>query len=275
MATGKRFFWLKLRREFMLGDEIDALMSQKNGSDYVVLYQMICLMTINTNGRFANKVGEMIVRFDPEKISRDCKWFDIDTVLVALELYKRLGLVYVEKDGVLAVADFNEIVGSETDWARQKKNQRLGDGGVDNVHLLSTPMSTSMSTQEIRDKSIELRVQSLDSSISLSTPAHACEEKDVEELEELDPDATEEEKAAFAAYRKEQVKRKFLDGSMGQGLVFISDEQFETLCELLSLEELKHYMAVMVDCESRGHKFGKTHFQAVLDMAMEDRRVGK
>ena len=51
MAEKKRYYWIRLKDSFMTGDEIDFLMSQKNGAEYVVLYQMLCLMTCNTAGK--------------------------------------------------------------------------------------------------------------------------------------------------------------------------------------------------------------------------------
>ena len=145
MATGKRFYWIKLTKEFMLED-IDFLINQKNGAQYVVLYQMLCFATINTNGSCAYAVGEMIVPYDVDKIRRECKYFDNDTIIVALELFKKLGWVYEQENGVLQIADFDKKVGSETDYAAQKQRQRVGRG-VDNVHESSTGMSTGMSTQ--------------------------------------------------------------------------------------------------------------------------------
>ena len=140
MATGKRYFWIKLKDTFFTSDTVDFLMQQQNGAEYVVLYQMLCMKTANTNGRMERKLGEVIIPYDEAKIQRDCKFFSIDTVRVALSLYRKLGLVYEDKNGTLVIANHNEMVGSETDYANQKRNQRLQ--GVDNVHLLSTPMST-------------------------------------------------------------------------------------------------------------------------------------
>ena len=51
MATGKRFYWMKLKESFMTSDTIDYFMSQPDGANYVVLYQMLCLKTINTDLR--------------------------------------------------------------------------------------------------------------------------------------------------------------------------------------------------------------------------------
>lgn len=105
----------------MQGDVIDFLMSQKNGANYVVLYQMLVIKTINTKGHLVSQVGEMLIPFDIDKIQRECKWFDTDTIVVAMELYKQLGLIYEEKNGVIAISNFEEIVGSESYWNKQKK----------------------------------------------------------------------------------------------------------------------------------------------------------
>lgn len=129
MATGKRYYWMKLKESFMTSDTIDYFMSQDGGANYVVLYQMLCLKTINTAGRLSRQIGEIIIPYDIPKIQRDLKWFSTDTIRVALELYKSFGLIYEDVDGVLTLTDHSALVGSETDWAEKKKRQRLGHGG--------------------------------------------------------------------------------------------------------------------------------------------------
>lgn len=124
MATGKRYYWIKLKETFMTSDAVDFLMGQPDGANYVVLYQMLCLKTINTGGKLERHIGEVIIPYDEAKIQRDTKWFSIDTVRVALNLYKALGLVYQDQNGALALADYENLVGSETNWAAQKRNQR-------------------------------------------------------------------------------------------------------------------------------------------------------
>ena len=120
----KVFYWLKLRKEFMDGETIDFLMSQKNGANYVVLYQMLIMQTLNTKGELCNKIGECIIPFNVEKIQRDCKWFDIDTIRVAMELYAKLGLIYKNDNNIFTIANFDNMVGSETYWAKIKRLER-------------------------------------------------------------------------------------------------------------------------------------------------------
>jgi hypothetical protein len=120
----KKFYWIKLRQSLLTSEKVDFLMSQKNGAYYVVLYQCLCLKTINSAGELANKVGELIIPFDEQKIERECKWFDIDTIRVAMSLYKKLGLIYEQENGILKITDFEDLVGGETYWAEKKRLQR-------------------------------------------------------------------------------------------------------------------------------------------------------
>lgn len=169
MATGKRYYWIKLRETFMTSDTVDFLMSQKDGANYVVLYQMLCLKTINTGGRLSRTIGEIVIPYDVEKIQRDCKWFSADTIRVALNLYKRFGLIYEEYDGTLVLAEHDSMVGSETDYAEKNRRMRarqvpeLPEGG----HNVSTDVSSDVST-DIRDKRLDIRDKSTDTDTHIS-----------------------------------------------------------------------------------------------------------
>lgn len=128
MADEKnRYYWIKLKKDFF--DEkdgpIDFIMSQENGSQYIVLYLMMCLNTANTDGLLCNRIGEVIVPYDIEKIVRDTKFFSFDTVAVALELFKKLGMVYEEDDGILRITNLHEMVGSEASNANAQRQKRF------------------------------------------------------------------------------------------------------------------------------------------------------
>jgi predicted phage replisome organizer len=71
----------------------------------------------------------------------------------------------------------------------------------------------------------------------------------------------------------EEAKREFLGGTLGGGVVLMSDEQFEDLCDKLSLDEINHYFGIIKDCELKGKRYTKkTHYQAILDMVAKDRK---
>lgn len=161
MATGKRYYWIKLRESFMNSDTVDFLMSQKEGANYVVLYQMLCLKTINTGGRLSRQIGEYLIPYDVEKIQRDCKWFSADTIRVALNLYKGCGLIYEDVDGVLVLAEHENMVGSETDYAEKNRRIRAKQQAIipDAGHNVSNDVSPNVTT-DIRDKSTDTRFKS-------------------------------------------------------------------------------------------------------------------
>ena len=123
MAESKRYYWIKLKEDFFDIETIDWLISQKNGCEYIVLYQKLCLLTANKDGKLAMKVGEMIIPYDVNKIARDTK-FDIDTVIVAMELFKKIGLIYEQEDGILKIPYVDEMVGSETSSAKRVREYR-------------------------------------------------------------------------------------------------------------------------------------------------------
>lgn len=171
MATGKRYYWIKLRESFMTSDTVDFLMSQKDGANYVVLYQMLCLKTINTGGRLSRTIGEIVIPYDVEKIQRDCKWFSADTIRVALNLYKRFGLIYEDMDGTLVLVEHESMVGTETDWSEKKRRQRSEQAALPSGDNVPLPVPTNVPTdvpqsvptdirdKEIRDKSSDTRDQ--------------------------------------------------------------------------------------------------------------------
>lgn len=137
----------------MSSDSIDFLMSQKEGANYVVLYQMICMMCINTEGLLQRQLNEVIVPYDIQKIQRDTKYFTIDTVRVALELYKNLGLIYENQDGVLAITNFDEMVGSETQSTLRSRKSR------EQKALQCNTNATQMQQKKLLNCNIEIDIE--------------------------------------------------------------------------------------------------------------------
>ena len=183
MSKPKRYYWMKLKDSFMTSDVIDYFMSQPDGANYVVLYQMLCLKTINTDGRLSRQIGELIIPYDEEKIQRDCKWFSIDTVRVALKLYQAVGLIYEDVDGTLVLTDHKNLVGSETSYAQQKRNQRelrgntplLLDGNSDAKVDNKVDSSADIVHPEIdireRDKRLEIDIREEEEKKGKKAPA--------------------------------------------------------------------------------------------------------
>lgn len=245
MAEKKRFYWIKLKENFFDLETIDWLMSQKNGCEYIVLYQKLCLMTANKEGKLAMKVGEMIIPYDANKIARDTK-FSIDTVVVALELFKKIGLVYEQEDGILHIPYVNELVGSETPAAIKKRAQRekkrlpKGDNVLPNVQ----DNVLQEIEKEKRDKILDFK------------------DKDV------DVEKSEASSSSSSDYDDPDDKLQIFKGN-----IFLSENQMGHLLDLMGLEIFDEYIARLQIFIENNNANIKSHYQTLLKWYNEDRGV--
>ena len=147
MSNTKKYYWIRLKTDFFDQDTIDFLMGQENGAKYVVIYQMLMLKTAQQNGLLATKTNEIMIPYDVKKIVRDTKYFDFDTVTIALELFKKLGLVYEEENNILKLTEVEKLVGSEGKSAQWMRDKRARD----NAHkqITTSSQTTSQSDREI------------------------------------------------------------------------------------------------------------------------------
>lgn len=151
--ANKRYYWIKLKENFFDLETIDWLIAQKNGCEYIVLYQKLCLLTANKGGKLATTIGEMIIPYDTQKISRDTK-FPIDTVIVAMELFKKIGLVYEEANGILQIPAVAEMVGSETAGAERVRKHRAlqcNNNVTNNVTIDNREKRKDIDYKQIKD----------------------------------------------------------------------------------------------------------------------------
>lgn len=241
VAEQKRFYWIKLKDNFFDLETIDWLISQKNGCEYIVLYQKLCLMSANKNGRLAMQIGEMIIPFDANKIARDTK-FDIDTVIVAMELFQKLGLVYEETDGVLKIPYVEEIVGSETSSAKRVREHRKRKA------LQCNTESNNNVTQE---------------------KEYRYKRKDIRYLEK-ESEVEEEKNADAPDYNNPEYQIQRFRGN-----VMLSDKQIEDLLNKMGLEAFDHYIYRLgAFIEEKGNVV-KNHYQTILKWYTEDMGVKK
>lgn len=167
----KKYYWIKLKTNFFDLPTIDWIMSQNNGCEYIVLYQMLCLKTANTDGKLVSQIGEMLIPYDIEKISRDTKYFSNDTIRVALELFKSLGLIYVSDDNTMTISNYFEMVGSESasksaikkrEYRNRLREKQLIEQKEDNLEDNNKDKKGTNCPTEYRDKRLEIRDKSIE-----------------------------------------------------------------------------------------------------------------
>lgn len=186
----KKFWYIQLNVNFFEDERIDWLCEQKNGYAYVVLYLKLCLKTANNNGILSRQIGDMIIPYHVEKIA-EITHMDADVVRVALELYKRIGLVY-EADAAcnfMRLPDVPDMVGYITQKALYKRKERArkgtpalksgdsagdtkGDKQGDTSGDIAGDIVGDNVAQELRVKSKELIVNSLEIEKEKKEPRH-------------------------------------------------------------------------------------------------------
>ena len=123
MAENKRYYWLKLKEDFFEEDAVEWLEDQENGKEYCLFYLKLCLKSIRTDGVLIRNVGKLLIPYDAKKLAEMTRT-DIDTVIVAMELLKKIGLVEVMDDGALYMSQLETMVGSESGSAARMRKMR-------------------------------------------------------------------------------------------------------------------------------------------------------
>lgn len=158
--ASKRYYWIKIKESFLTSDTVDFFMSLKDGANYVVMYQMLALKAINTNGKLARMIGDVFIPFDVDKIQRDLKFFNIDTIRVGLELFLKLDLIKVDPDGAYSINNFSNLIGSESESAGRVRKHRKALQCNENVTHNVPPLNNinyNNPPKETRDKILDIR----------------------------------------------------------------------------------------------------------------------
>lgn len=117
MSENKRYYWLKLNEDFFDDDTIQFIEEQENGILYSNFYLKLCLKSLKNEGKLIRLVGNTLIPYDVKSLSKLTN-VDIDTVRVAMELFKRIGLIEVLDTGEIYMSQINEMIGSETNRAK-------------------------------------------------------------------------------------------------------------------------------------------------------------
>ena len=162
MSGNKRYYWLKLNENFFDREEIKVIENMKNGKDYIIFYLKLLLKSIKTEGelRFRD-----VIPYTPEMLAAITNT-DIDTVRVAIDLFTKLDLMEIWDDGTLFMSETQNMIGSETGWAKQKRIQRQKNKELlerkDNVQDASTECPTDIEIELDIDKELEKEIEDKD-----------------------------------------------------------------------------------------------------------------
>jgi len=140
--SNKKYYWLKLKRDFFKRHDIQIIEAMPNGKDYVLFYLKLLVESIDHNGslRFSDTIPYN------EQMLATITSTNVDIVRSAMKVFTELKMMDVLDDKTIYMNEIQGLVGSETHWAEEKRKYRLGQC-PNNVRLMSS-MSDQCPTQE-------------------------------------------------------------------------------------------------------------------------------
>ena len=120
-----KFYWLQLKEDFFDDDAISWLEEQQpKGKEYALFYLKLCLKSLKTNGILIRNVGNFLIPYDNKKLAELTKT-DFDTVTIAMELLKKIGLIQLLDNGEIYIKQLENLIGSKSIGAFKKEQQRV------------------------------------------------------------------------------------------------------------------------------------------------------
>ena len=240
--------WVKLTTDMFDNRKIRHLRRLPEGNNIVLIWVMLLTMAGRCNS------GGMIfltenIPYSPKMLADELD-FEENTVILALQALEQLDMI-VTDNGFFTIAGWEEYQNIE---------------GMDKIRE-----QNRLRKQRQREKQKLLEGKSQDVTGQV-TGCHAIEEEEEgdgdKEIHSFTLSADPEE--------RERLKMTFLGGELGGGVVLLNQEQLEDLLDNLSFDEFNKYVSIVRDCELQGKSYKKkSHYQAILDMAAKDRKVGK
>lgn len=238
--------WIKIYvNMFDVSRKIKRIEQMKNGDAIIVIwFKLLCLAgTINDGGAI---YVTRDIPFTLDELADELRK-KADIVKSALDTFEKYGMTYKDDAGFIFIKNWEkyqnldglEKIREQNRLRKQKQRDKSRDSHVTE----GEEVTGRHATEEEREKEEEKEIHSSNLSI-------AREENNLSKM------------------------REFLCGELGGGVVFLSDDQMHDLLDKLTIDEFNYYVGVVRDQELAGkHYKKKTHYKAILDMAMKDRKI--
>ena len=274
--------WIKFYIDMFDKRKINKIRRLPDG-DRILLFWVMLLATAGKCN-----AGGMIfitekVPFSTEDLADEFD-FEPSLITLALNTFVNYDMIELYEDGFIAIANWEhyqntdrlEEIREYNRLAKQKSRakKKLLEGVKDNVNDKSMTSQRCQDIEEDKEEDKEKEIHSFNRSC---TPGGGFDvEAFIEKRVEEEGFDDEEDKEAFRDEVKEGLKMRYRRGSLGQGKVFMSDEQFNDLLDKLTIDEIDKYFEIVAECEKNGKRYkNKSHYQAILDMCEKDRRIKK
>lgn len=253
--------WIKIAADIFDNRKIRQIDSLPKGDMIIVIWlRLLCLAgSVNDSGSvYLTKEIPYTDRMLSKQFGKP-----LAAVQLALKTFEQFGMIETI-DGVIKVSNWEKY--QNTDKMNEIREYNRAAKQRSRAKLAKNKMSLT-SQGQVGEMSLNVNTQKKKKEEDIDIESHSfILSSEGEKKSNLTCQENVDE--------KNLQKRKLLGGTLGGGVVILSDEQLESLCNALSVDELNKYIEIIRDCELSGKKFKKkTHYQAILDMARRDRKV--
>lgn len=134
MAAEKKYFWLKLKRDFFKRHDIRIVEAMPNGKDYILFYLKLLLESVDHNGslRFSDTVP-----YNADMLAIITNT-NVDIVRAAMKVFEQLQMIEILDDETIYMLETEKMIGSETAAAERKRRQRAAANTAKTASLTAT-----------------------------------------------------------------------------------------------------------------------------------------
>ncbi|BCK01630.1 phage replisome organizer N-terminal domain-containing protein [Anaerocolumna chitinilytica] len=146
----KKYYWLRLKKDFFKRHDIQIIENMPNGKDYVLFYLKLLVESVDHIGelRFSDTIP-----YNEQMLSTITNT-NIDIVRSAMKVFTELKMIEILSDQTIFMAEIEKLIGSETYWAEQKRKTRSKIGQCPNNVLEMSEASPTCPS-----KSIEIDIE--------------------------------------------------------------------------------------------------------------------
>ena len=239
MEENKKYYWLKLKRDFFKRHDIRIIEEMPNGKDYVLFYLKLLLESVDHEGtlRFSDAVP-----YNEQMLSVITNT-NVDIVRSAMKVFIELKMVDVFDDQTIYMSEVEKLIGSEA-WSTERsrrcpENKRLLQCNTNATQVQHRATSCNEEIDIEIEKELELEKEDICASPAVPTK----------------PSAPQKHK--YGEYKN----------------VLLTDEEYEKLKDEFPndyeerIERLSSYIA------SKGAKY-KNHLATIRNWARKDNQTG-
>ena len=245
MMTLAEVQWIKFYIDMFDKRKIKKLRRLPEGDRILLIWIMLLAMAGKCNAGGMIYITES-VPFTEDDLADELD-FEVNTIRLAINALRTLDMIDTTSDGFINITGWEEYQNADKLAelrAKDRERKRL----------------KRAEAKALREKSEDVHGMSTDS-------------PHIEEEGEIDK---EKEFHSFYLSDGNDKKLELLGGTLGKGVVLLSEEQRADLLDKLSIDEFNKYVSIVAECELSGKSYKKkSHYQAILDMVAKDRVVKK